>query len=159
MELLGFGVNYKDEICTMLESNRMFQEMTRAEIETLSEHMHAYRAEPGTIVLQEGHRDPYMYILIEGRLSVLKQDESEEQRKLAIISAGRTIGEMALIDGQPLSATVVVDQESTMLLLTREHLNTLSQAHPRVALSLMYRLAGLLSNRLRMTSGKLIDHL
>lgn len=137
----------------------MFQEMERAEIETLAEHMHAYTAEPGTIILQEGRRDPYMYLLVSGRLSVFKEADHSEQRQLAVITKGRTIGEMSLIDGQPHSATVVVDQQSTLLLLTREHLNTLSQANPRVGLSLMRRIAGLLSNRLRMTSGKLIDHL
>lgn len=122
MELLGFGRGYKDEIIAMLEGNRMFQEMDRGEIDALAEHMQAYSAEPGAVILKEGQRDPYMYVLVSGRLAVYKEADRSDQRQLAVITPGRTIGEMALIDGQPHSATVVVQQSCTLLLLTRDHL-------------------------------------
>jgi len=161
LELLGYGPSFNSEVCEMLESCAMFNQLERNDIELIAEHMLAYGAEADTTLLKEGHFDPFMCILVTGKLSVYKErgDYDSEPTHLATILPGRTIGEMSLIDGQSHSATVVTTTKSTLLVLTRDRLNTLSRAHPKTANRLILKIAQLLSHRLRQTSGKLIDHL
>ena len=161
LELLGYGNSFNAEMCEMLESCAMFNQMERYDIETIAKHMLAYEAEANTTLLKEGHFDPFMCILIKGKLAVNKESGAydTEPTHLATIPPGRTIGEMSLIDGQPHSATVVTMTKSALLVLTRDHLNALSKVHPKAANRLLLKIAQLLSHRLRQTSGKLIDYL
>lgn len=161
LEQLGYGPSFSAEVCGMLESCAMFDQMERYDIEIIAEQMLAYKAEANTTLLKEGQRDPFMCLLVKGRLSVLKERGAydSEPTHLATILPGRTIGEMSLIDGQPHSASVISITPSTLLVLTRKRLNDLSRAHPKTANRLILKIAQLLSHRLRQTSGKLIDYL
>ena len=161
LELMGYGTSFNSEVCEMLESCAMFNQMERHNIERIAEHMLAYLAEPDTMLLKEGLFDPFMCILVKGKLAVNKERDAYdiEPTRLATILPGRTIGEMSLIDGQPHSASVVTLTRSTLLILTRDRLNDLSRTHPKTANRLILKIAQLLSHRLRQTSGKLIDYL
>lgn len=56
----------------------------------------------GTVLIEEGHRTGHLYILIEGRLDVLKGGELIAQAT----DAGALFGEMSLLLDQPHTATV-----------------------------------------------------
>ena len=159
LELMGFGTSFNTQVCEMLESCTMFNQMERYDIELIAAQMLAYEAD--TTLLKEGHFNPFMCVLIDGRLAVFKERGAydTEPTHLATILPGRTIGEMSLIDGQSHSASVISITRSILLVLTRDRLNTLSRAHPRTANRLILKIAQLLSHRLRQTSGKLIDYL
>jgi len=161
LEQLGYGTSFNDEVCEMLESCAMFDQIERYDIELIAAHMLAYKAEVNTILLQEGQRNPFMCLLVKGKLAVYKDRgiSDSEPTHLATILPGRTIGEMSLIDGQPHSASVTTTAPSTLLVLTRKRLNDLSRTHPKTANRLILKIAQLLSHRLRQTSGKLIDYL
>ncbi len=159
LEQLGFGSTFRDEICTMLESIQMFSELGHREIEILAGYVQAYRAPPKTVLLREGKRDSYMCLIVEGKLEVFKERNEGEQRRLATIRGGKSIGEMALIDAQPHSATVITREETTLLLLTRMGFDRLREEHPRLAFDVLWKIAQLLSFRLRQTSGMLVDYL
>jgi CRP-like cAMP-binding protein len=161
LELLGYGTSFNSAMCEMLESCAMFNQLERVDIELIAEHMLAYAAPANTTLLKEGQFDPFMCILIQGKLAVYKERGAydTDPTHLATILPGKTIGEMSLIDGQPHSASVVTQTPSTLLVLTRDRLNALSRAYPKTANRLILKIAQLLSHRLRQTSGKLIDYL
>lgn len=159
LQQLGFGASFFDELCAMLETIPLFSDLTRPEIEVLAKFTQAYSAEPEVTLFQEGQHDRFMCFLIEGRLKVFKEADDGSHRELAIIRPGKSIGEMSLIDQQPHSATVISTEPSTLVMLSHPHLARLSAEHPRLALKLVWKLAEMLSSRLRQTSGQLIDHL
>jgi CRP-like cAMP-binding protein len=66
---------------------------------------------------------------------------------------------MSIIDGEPRSAAAVTAVESTLLVMTADKFNRLLDEWPRVAVVLVMKIAKLMSQYLRQTSGRLIDHL
>jgi CRP-like cAMP-binding protein len=66
---------------------------------------------------------------------------------------------MALLDGQPRSATAVAAEDLVLLVFTRPELDKLVEAKPRLGVKLLWKLARFLSQRLRQTSGALAEHL
>lgn len=60
---------------------------------------------------------------------------------LAIIGAGEIVGEMALLDGKPRSATAIAKTDIQVLVLDRAGLEALAAAEPRVAIRLARNLA------------------
>lgn len=159
LELLGYGPSYRDQVRGMLDEIRLFRDFSGSEIDCLVDFVNAYRAPKGTTVFREGAHDPFMALVAEGRLEVLKDTYEKGRRRLAIVRPGMSIGEMSLIDESPHSATVVAVEETTLLLLTKHGYARLSEDHPRLALRVTWQIARLLSHRLRQTSGILVDHL
>lgn len=159
LEQLGYGESFKEKLCDMLEQVSLFQHSSRKDIEDLADYIHAYHAPVGCRLLNEGEREKLLWFLVEGKINVYKETQPGEEKHLASVRAGKPLGEMAFIDGQPHSASVVTASDCTLLLLTKNSFLRLAGNNPRLGLNISWKLAQLLSQRLRQTSGQLIDHL
>ena len=100
----------------------------------------------GTRLIATGDISHCMYLLLGGRLSV--RLNAQEPQPVAIIEAGESLGEIALIDQQPAAADVYVDQEARVLLVDEESLWKLIRGSHGVACNLLRTL----SQRLRYGS-------
>ncbi len=79
------------------------------------------RVPAGATVFHEGDLGDALYFVVEGELKVEKQGV-----KLLSLPPYQCVGEFALIDDQPRSATVVAEQDSLLLRWDREHFKRLS---------------------------------
>ena len=147
----------KVERMKLLDGTSWHQEFTWGELEALSTYTEAYRATAATTLVSEDSRDAFMGILIEGQIDVLKRDQYGVNRTIAQIRAGKTLGEMSLIDGEPRSATLQVNRAAVMLIISKFQFERMSNEVPRLALKLVLMIARQLSQRLRQTSGTLVD--
>jgi len=143
----------------LLDGTRWANEFAWTEIESIASHLKVERRRKGETVCREGEADPSLFIIASGSVSVLKQDAGERARLLARIGPGQTLGEMALIDGQPRSATAVAAEDLVLLVFTRAELERLLEEKPRLGVKLLWKLARFLSQRLRQTSGALAEHM
>ncbi len=143
----------------LLDATRWANDFTWAEIESLAAHLSVASKVKGEVVCREGDRDPSLFIVVEGAVSILKQDAEEQEKLLARLGPGQTIGEMALLDGQPRSATARAAEDVLLLVFTRAELELLVEQKPRLGVKLLWKLARFLSQRLRQTSGALAEHL
>jgi CRP/FNR family transcriptional regulator, cyclic AMP receptor protein len=143
----------------LLDATRWANDFSWSEIESLATHLHLVEKARGQVVCREGQADPSLYILVSGAVEVSKQDAGECEKLLARLGPGQTIGEMALLDGQPRSATAVAAEEVTLLVLHRTSLDRLVEEAPRLGVKLLWKLARFLSQRLRQTSGALAERM
>ena len=143
----------------LLDATRWANEFTWAEIESLAQHLRVERRGKGEVVCREGDPEPSLFVIVSGSVSILKQDAGEQPRLLARLGPGQTIGEMALLDGQPRSATVAAAEDLVLLVLDRRALDRLVDEKPRLGVKLLWKLARFLSQRLRQTSGTLADRM
>ena len=159
LEQLGSGNSYVVEIADMLERSDMFRDFNRHDVECFARYFQAYAAPKGVVVLEEGRRESYMFVIASGKLDIFKNSNHSDGKKIATIRAGKTIGEMSILDGMNHSATAVVVESAILLLLTKSKFEQFIQSEPEVALKVLRKMAQLMSLRLRQTSGMLIDHL
>ncbi|MBI3480148.1 MAG: cyclic nucleotide-binding domain-containing protein [Nitrosomonadales bacterium] len=158
LELIGAGEAYRDEIANLLEnSGYLFREFEWAQIQMLAGYMGLYRAPKGATIFSEGDQGEYMCVLIEGQLEMYKEDSQGAQKIVAVMHHGKTIGEMAMVDGEPRSATAVVSKDVLLVMLTREKFLQISLEKPALATKMLLLVARMLSQRLRHTSGELVD--
>lgn len=159
LKLINSGDLYKDQLIIMLQHIPMFKDFDDSEIHLLASYLNAYEASQGTVLLSEGKLTGHLCFLIEGRLEVFKDIGQGQKKKLAEIRSGKSIGEMSVIDNLPNSATVIVSVPSILVLISRADLQNISQQQPKLGVKLLWHIANLLSQRLRHTSGRLIDRL
>jgi CRP-like cAMP-binding protein len=150
------GVQEKSE---MMEKTPWSNEFRWGEIETFAKHMSAYMASKGTVICREGAREAFMCLIVEGKVKVLKRDSERENRVITAFGPGKTFGEMSLIDGEPRSATVIAADNTILLVLTEEGYLNLLEETPRLGAKLLVMIARAMSQRLRQTSGVLVDYL
>ena len=129
------------------------------ELKTIVKYMNLIEVIPGEIVFKEGDRGDYVCFVVDGTLDVLKESETGESIIISTLSKGRSIGEMAVIDELPRSATVKARTKSTLITLSQEKLNYILAEHSSVGVKILKGIARLLSMNLRKTSSNLVEYM
>jgi len=153
------GAGASARIAAMLENVQMFKGLEWAQIEALAGYVQIYRAAPGAVLFREGDRGDFMCIVLEGRLEVHKEDNRHVDKTVTTILPGRSLGEMTIVDGEPRSATAVAVAPSVLAVLTQENFMQIMRDKPALSAKLLLKIAQLISQRLRLTSGILVDYL
>ena len=144
------------KIADLLDELDLFQGFAYPELEIIARYLHFEEVEQGTAIFSEGDPGNYMFILVKGRISILKGGEHGGQL-LSHEVPGRIIGEMTLLDQERRSATCLADTDCELLSLTSDNLKKLATESPTVSYRFMFCLARLLSRRLRRVSGIMAD--
>ena len=147
------------EKASLIDGTPWADEFSFAHVKKLATSMDVYHVPEETVLFFEGDKKPYLVLIVKGRVHVVKFDSMRKPRRIATLGAGKTIGEMTIIDGEPRSASAVTAGETTLMVMTADNFNRLVNDWPRVAVVLVLKIAKLMSQYLRQTSGRLIDHL
>jgi len=116
----------------------------------LLEHMEVKRVRPGDVLIKQGTVDRGMYIVRQGTLAVLvAARDGERVRRVGTIEAGSVVGEQALLDGKPRSATITVIDDAELLRLSFEAFRGLQFGAPELAGIFLFELARVVSLRFR----------
>jgi transcriptional regulator with PAS, ATPase and Fis domain len=109
----------------------------------------------GGVLIEEGAAGEEVWVLLEGHVSVRLALSEHEQRAVAVRRAGALVGEMALVDDLPRSATVTAESEVRALCVPRAAFLEAVSGHPGAALELVRTL----SLRLRESDAAQIEAL
>ena len=115
-------------------------------------------AKKGAIVFKEGHKHESFGIIVKGSIDILKESNGKT-KKVAILKSSQTFGEMALLDGEPRSATGVAKEDSIIFFITKDSLLNIASDHPKLGFQILWKISKLISQHLRKTTGKLVDYL
>jgi len=159
MKLLGDGPSFQNTLCDMLTKAKGFDDFAQPELMYLAQHMKAYRVPAGLTIFRERDRNSYLGVLIEGRISVHKDDSDDRLKPLNIVSTGTIFGEVSVIDDLPYSASLIADTDATIALMSRESFRECSMNNPVIGVRLLNLIAQLLCARLRTVSGRLVDYI
>lgn len=119
--------------------------LSPADSRELVTHTHLRHYQPGEALFREGETGVAAALVVSGQLSV----ESGGQT-LVRLDTGDFVGETALLEDTPRSATVIAETPVTVSLLVRYQLEEFVQFRPRVGARIMTNLARLLAARLRL---------
>jgi CRP-like cAMP-binding protein len=113
---------------------------------------------PGATVFAQGDPGDALYIIVRGSASVRLRRGDGRERRLVTFSAGTVFGEMALLDHEPRSATVLADEPLACYVLERRVFDELCVLRSRIGLTLLANLSRQLSLRMRRANRILVEH-
>lgn len=99
----------------------------------------------GEIIFSEGEIGEHVYLIQNGKVRVFKLI-SDQERTLAILGPGDFLGEMAIIEKKPRSASAEALEESKMLVLDQNTFEELIKSNGEIALRIIKRLVSRLRN-------------
>ncbi len=97
-----------------------------------------YRA--GDVLFMEGETGEEMFVIQSGSVQVSKRI-GDEERPLATLGRGELLGEMAILNHKPRTASAVVLEDTTCLVIDGKTLETMIQKNPEIAMRLVKTLA------------------
>lgn len=147
----------EEETFSFLINLPIFTSLDVDELSVLAKHTSFIHLQRGEHLFVEGDKGTFMGFVANGILEVQKRSDTGENIIIARLTKGSSIGEMALIDKSPRSATVIARQASTMVTLTDKGFDMLADKHPALAIKVIKKIARLLSMNMRRTSSKLVD--
>ncbi len=123
----------------------LFAGVVDADLEQIASHLIERRYPRDTTIVEEGLPGDYMYIIREGRVKVTKLSDDGREKILEFLEEGAFVGEMALFERAPRSASVKTLTPVRLLALSRtDFIGTLRKS-PDLAMSVIQEL----SRRLR----------
>ena len=91
---------------------------------------------PGQEIIRQGDTGVGAFIIRSGKVDII-QEKDGKTTKLATLGPGDVIGEMALLDEFPRSATATAVEPTTALGIQRWHFRGILESHPQIALALL----------------------
>lgn len=95
----------------------------------------------GNIVVLEQESGAALFVIISGKVKVVRMDEDGREVILSMFGPGEFFGEMSLLDGMARSASVVATVKSELFMIHRRDFLELLHEYPSVAISLLAELA------------------
>lgn len=136
----------------------LFKLLDEEEVEKILPYFDVVKYEKGEIIFREGDEGDYIGIILSGILAIKKKTELiGKQIIIASHREGSCVGEMALANENELrSATVEASENSELIILSRDSLNSLIDQFPSIGIKILKGLNQVLTIRLRMTTKRLV---
>lgn len=125
-----------------LKSAEVFSEIPEQTLSAVAEKTNEMRLQPGEILFNKGDFGDAMYVIVFGRLRVFDGNHT-----LNYLEERAVVGEMALLDPAPRSASVAAETDTLLLELTSDMLNLLIAQNTTVAQGIIRVLTRHLRNR------------
>jgi CRP/FNR family transcriptional regulator len=137
----------------ILRHSGVFAGLSADELTNLADLAVEQEFEAGSFIFWEGQAPEWLFVLVDGRVKVIKHSPSGKEFIVAFFGAGEMFGEVAVFQEQPYPATAQAVEETRVLGIRRADLLGFLAQNPKVAL----RIISVLGSRLRDAQNRLKD--
>jgi CRP-like cAMP-binding protein len=137
----------------LIGSGTIFSDLSASETDALLSLAVKKQYKAREVVLRKGDPALQIFVIVAGRLKAITAGSEGRQAALSIMGPGEVFGEVAVLDGEPRSATITALENCELLIIQRTDFLRHLETQPHVAIKLMEVLA----RRLRRLSERVED--
>lgn len=120
-----------------LAKSRLSDELNAEALEVLSRSVSTRELEADEFLMEAGHLDDSLHILVSGKLEVIAPSLGSEPVTLAVLTPGDLAGEMSFVDGAPHAVGLRALIPCEVISISRGDLEALLETHPKVVYQVM----------------------
>jgi len=132
----------------------LFESLTLDQLDAVARLAEERDFRPGEVIVNEGDAGGELFLLLEGAVDVFQGREGGAREKLGEIVAVDYFGEMAVLDDQPRSATIVAREPTRLLALAGTSLKELILQMPDISFEILRVLSARVRSAERRASGE-----
>jgi CRP-like cAMP-binding protein len=102
------------------------------QLRTVAAHLVERDVQPGEIIFREGEFSHELSLIVAGKVEIVQQ-RANGPRTLVTLAVGEFFGDIALVEDQPRSASVVAVESTVLLTLSPEHFRQIVLADPAMS--------------------------
>ncbi|MEJ5330331.1 MAG: cyclic nucleotide-binding domain-containing protein [Desulfobaccales bacterium] len=99
------------------------------------------RVPAGSLVVKQGDPPQCFYVVISGRLEVFRETRDGIRTRLTELGPGDYFGEVALVTGQPRTASVAAREDAVLLEISKEEFDHVLDHNPKLARHIIQQLS------------------
>ena len=124
-----------------LANVELFAGLDKKELRHIATSCQERKYTAGTVLMQQGSTGAGLFVITAGHVKITKEvDPDRAEVNIATAGPGDVLGEMALLDDLPRSATVIAVDDVTALLLPIWDFRSALRNNPEIALKLLMTL-------------------
>ena len=135
-----------DDKLKELSEIELFSGLSKDDLSYVSEFCLTRTFRKGNVLFYEGEEADCLYVIVEGQVEIWSDFREKERDLLAISSEKCIVGEMALIDSLPRSATLIAASEVRTYYIDRDSYEKIILNCPSIAVILMKSLSKIVRN-------------
>ena len=120
---------------------RLFNGLDPVSLQAIARNLRTRRFKRGEVIFHQGDPGDALFIVTSGALKVVVPSEDGEEAILETLRRGDFVGELALLDGAPRSASAIAVEATEVLALPREQFRILVAEEPAIRDALLVVLA------------------
>ncbi len=138
-----------EELEEIISRVPLFRNLNSSERAAISAVMITREYDAGdSIVLEEDEESQTFFVIARGAVNVTVLTSEGKQTILATLRKGEFFGEMAILDGEPRSASVIAAENCLLLMLYRRPFLEILQKYPKITIQMLIEM----SHRLRRSN-------
>jgi len=145
--------NYIGALVSLLGNFSVFKSFDEEDIKDLASFLRVDKFEKGEYILKKGEEGQRLFIIISGKVEVLGDGDV----RIAYLEKGEIFGEISLLSGGPVTATIKVMEPANVLYLNGEYFRNLLSKFPPLQIYLARLVARRLAKMNLMKSEDLLS--
>ncbi len=129
------------DLADLLHRSSLFAELSPTELDTLARSAERRDFTRDEVIFAMNEPADGLYVVASGRVKVSIPSSEGREIIIATLGPGQIFGEMALIDDEPRSASVVAQLASTTYRIHRSDFERVLESHPSIARKLLRELS------------------
>ena len=121
----------------LLKKVGLFSCLERKALGSLAESCVVLPFKKGDTLVKQGHSGLGLYIIVSGRVKIVKKTADGDELEVAVHGPGEFFGEMTVLDNAPRSASVIALEDTECLHLTAWEFKARMKVHPEIALEIL----------------------
>ncbi len=138
---------------SLIRQRPFLEQLHPVTVEWLEAHADMRTLRPGDVLFSEGNASLGLFLIKGGLLRIERLVSTGQRQVLTLAGRGDTIGEMAVLDGSPRSATAVAIQRSNLLFIGQRDIDHAMQTFPDLPLAI----ARCLADRLKALTDQFVE--
>lgn len=114
----------------------LFDGLSKKELAQLARVSEDVEVEPGKVLVKEGEVGQEFFVIVDGKVKVTRKG-----RRVATRGPGEFVGEIALLEDTPRTATIIAETPVRFFVLTRKDFRHLLNENPGVERKVLHALA------------------
>jgi CRP/FNR family cyclic AMP-dependent transcriptional regulator len=110
----------------------LFAGISEAGLEELGGIADEIEVRPGTVLTREGYREGTFFVIVSGTVRI-----ERDGRSINTLGPGEFLGEIALLDGGPRTATATAETDCRLLSMTYQMFHELLDASPSIRTAIL----------------------
>ena len=135
------------EKALFLKGVGMFEAMSADQLKILSNISREIQIEAGKVLFEQGDPCDYLYVIVDGEIEIILNQENGEAKTLASLGPPTSFGEIALFGDEGRSAGARASKDTSLLGIEKEPLLELIYEHPTISIAIIGQLAGIIRSQ------------
>src|SRR5689334_16568561 len=136
------------DIISQLKKTSLFSGLSNDALSALAQKTSTRKLKKDDVLMRKGETGDSLFLIHEGWVKIVTEDSKGDELILNKCGPGEAIGEMALLDRGPRSATVIATEDASVLELKQDAFQEIMDQRPDVSLSIIRKY----SERLRFAT-------